>query len=102
MGTRSLDEALQAIQRPTRDAQLAAMLNQIENFRPDAWDCEKIIEALYGALKRNPKYPHVTHALVAMLQAIKALEVLDQGGEPTGYEEVCEVEAFKAREASRG
>jgi hypothetical protein len=98
---KSLTEVLDNITRPTRDAQLAAVLNLIERFRPDAWDCEKIIEVLYGSLKANPKYVEVTDCLVKMLQAMKALERLDQGGEPTGYEEACEIEAFRQREARR-
>jgi hypothetical protein len=99
---KSLNEVLYNITRPTRDAQLAALLNQIEHFKPDAWDCEKIIEVCYGSIKKDARYSRPMTALVAMVRAMRALEQLDQGGEPDGYEELCDIQAYKDWELKHG
>ena len=99
---RGLKEVLDAIQRPSRTAQLAVLTHQIEQFRPDAIDCHELIAALAGALKKNPKYTNVTESLVALTLAQRALIRLDEGNEVDGYEELCEIEAFRQREARRG
>ena len=99
---RGLKEVLDAIQRPSRDAKLAILLAEIERFRPDAWECHQIIDALGGSLRTNPKHLNPTEALVAMTLAMRALMRLDEGNEVDGYEELCAIQAYKDRELKRG
>jgi hypothetical protein len=99
---KSLTEVLDNIVRPSRTAQLEVLIRQIERFRPDAIDCHEILAACAGSLKKDPKYDSPTEALVQLTLAQKALVRLDSGEEVDAYGELCEIEAFKAREARRG
>jgi hypothetical protein len=99
---RGLQEVLDAIQRPSRQAQLDVILNLIERLRPDAIDCHEVLAALAGSLKKNSKYLNPTEVLVSLTLSQRALIRLDEGNEVDGYEELCALEAFKQREAKRG
>lgn len=99
---KALEEVLANITRPSREAKLALILKQIEEFRPDAIDCHEVLAALAGSLKKNSKYLNPTEVLVSLTLSQRALIRLDEGNEVDGYEELCELEAFKQREARRG
>jgi hypothetical protein len=99
---KALEQVLAEIQRPSREAKLAVILEQIRQLRPDAIDCHEVLAALAGSLKKNSKYLNPTEVLVSLTLSQRALIRLDEGNEVDGYEELCELEAFKQREAKRG
>lgn len=51
MGSRSLNEVLAAIQRPSRTARLHVIQEQIKSLRPDAWEAGEIVDSLKAALR---------------------------------------------------
>ena len=99
---KALEEVLANITRPSRQAQLAVLLKQIEQLRPDAIDCHEVLAALAGSLKKNSKYLNPTEVLVSLTLSQRALIRLDEGNEVDGYEELCEIQAMKDRELRRG
>jgi len=80
MGSRSLNEVLEAIQRPSRSAKLDIIQEQIASLRPNAWECGEILDSL-GASLRLVYGDRAEEALTYRKAFSDALARLDTGWE---------------------